>query len=623
MKTNFLLYILLLFYCIDLQGQSIQNVEATQHDKTIVVTYDLTGLKSGQTATISLFCSEDGGNNWGTKLHYVTGDVGQSISAGYGKQIVWQVLDERERLTGSNISFEVRAMLSNSHKNTQLTLNESDSISFIDTISNIDIEMVFVKGGSFTMGCTDEQENDCDDSEKPAHEVTLSDFHIGKYEVTQKQWRTVMGDDPQELYFKDCDNCPVENVSWFEIQEFIKKLNQKTGKNYRLPTEAEWEFAARGGNKSKGYKYSGSNKIDEIAWYENNSQNRTQSVAKKKPNELGLYDMSGNVWEWCSDWIRLYSTENQVNPQGATSGTIRVLRGGGWGNPAEICSVCTRNGSNPDNRGIRSGFRLATSSLANFNIEMVFVKGGSFTMGCTDEQENDCKSNEKPVHKVTLSDFYIGKFEVTVAQFKKFIDETNYSTDAEKGGVSYFWTGTEWEKIAGINWKHDAQGKVRPQSDYDHPVIHISWNDALEYSRWLSRKTGKYYRLPTEAEWEYAARGGTQSIGYKYAGSNNIGEIAWYDDNSSGKTHTVMKKKANEIGIFDMSGNAWEWCSDWFDSYSNSKQHDPQGPSIGAGHVLRGGGWGSNAKICRVSFRYYSSPVFSGNNFSFRLVESL
>jgi formylglycine-generating enzyme required for sulfatase activity len=139
--------------------------------------------------------------------------------------------------------------------------------------------MVFVKGGSFTMGCTDEQENDCDDSEKPAHEVTLSDFHIGKYEVTQKQWRTVMGDDPQELYFKDCDNCPVENVSWFEIQEFIKKLNQKTGKNYRLPTEAEWEFAARGGNKSKGYKYSGSNKIDEIAWYENNSQNRTQSVA--------------------------------------------------------------------------------------------------------------------------------------------------------------------------------------------------------------------------------------------------------------------------------------------------------------------------------------------------------
>jgi formylglycine-generating enzyme required for sulfatase activity len=334
MKTNFLLYILLLFYCIDLQGQSIQNVEATQHDKTIVVTYDLTGLKSGQTATISLFCSEDGGNNWGTKLHYVTGDVGQSISAGYGKQIVWQVLDERERLTGSNISFEVRAMLS--------------------SLNDFGIEMVYVKGGTFQMGS-----NDGESDEKPKHSVTLSDFYIGKYEVTQKQWREIMGNNPSN--FKNCDNCPVENVSWNDVQEFIKKLNQKTGKNYRLPTEAEWEYAARGGAQSRGYKYAGSNNIGEVAWYGDNSSGKTHSVGGKKPNELGIYDMSGNVWEWCNDWYGNYSAGSQRNPQGSSSGASRVLRGGSWNLSAGDCRVSNRGIDNPDGRILGDGFRLAVS----------------------------------------------------------------------------------------------------------------------------------------------------------------------------------------------------------------------------------------------------------------------
>jgi formylglycine-generating enzyme required for sulfatase activity len=334
MKTNFLLYILLLFYCIDLQGQSIQNVEATQHDKTIVVTYDLTGLKSGQTATISLFCSEDGGNNWGTKLHYVTGDVGQSISAGYGKQIVWQVLDERERLTGSNISFEVRAMLS--------------------SLNDFGIEMVYVKGGTFQMGS-----NDGESDEKPKHSVTLSDFYIGKYEVTQKQWREIMGNNPSN--FKNCDNCPVENVSWNDVQEFIKKLNQKTGENYRLPTEAEWEYAARGGAQSRGYKYAGSNNIGEVAWYGDNRSGKTHSVGGKKPNELGIYDMSGNVWEWCNDWYGNYSAGSQRNPQGSSSGASLVLRGGSWNLSAGGCRVSFRYFSFPDYRDFSFGFRLAVS----------------------------------------------------------------------------------------------------------------------------------------------------------------------------------------------------------------------------------------------------------------------
>jgi len=230
-------------------------------------------------------------------------------------------------------------------------------------------QMVFVKGGTFTMGCTSEQ-SDCDDDEKPAHQVTVSDFYIGKYEVTQKQWREIMGNNPS--HFSGCDNCPVENVSWNDIQEFIKKLNQKTGKKYRLPTEAEWEYAARGGVETHGRasdnntpraskKYAGSNNIEEVAWYSSNSGSKTNPVGRKKPNELGIFDMSGNVWEWCSDWYgsNYYKNSPQTNPQGPSSGAIRVLRGGSWSRIAQYCRVSNRSIFTSDFRIGSRGFRLA------------------------------------------------------------------------------------------------------------------------------------------------------------------------------------------------------------------------------------------------------------------------
>jgi formylglycine-generating enzyme required for sulfatase activity len=225
--------------------------------------------------------------------------------------------------------------------------------------SSTEIEMVLVKGGSFTMGCTDEQGDDCDNNEKPAHKVTLSDFYIGKYEVTQAQWKAVMGNNPS--HFSGCDSCPVENVSWNDVQEFIKKLNAKTGLNYRLPTEAEWEYAARGGAKSRGYKYSGSNNVSEVAWYWH-SEEKTHPVGTKKANELGIYDMSGNVWEWCNDWYGAYSSEAQSNPKGAPSGDSRVSRGGRVGGEAQYVRVPCRGGSGPDNRYDYFGFRLVRSS---------------------------------------------------------------------------------------------------------------------------------------------------------------------------------------------------------------------------------------------------------------------
>ena len=220
-----------------------------------------------------------------------------------------------------------------------------------------EIEMVWVSGGTFTMGATSEQGSDAWDDEKPAHSVTLSGYYIGKYEVTQAQWKAVMGNNPS--YFKG-DNLPVENVTWNDVQEFIRKLNQLTGKSYRLPTEAEWEYAARGGSNSSGNKYSGSNNIGSVAWYTENSGSKTHPVGSKSPNELGIYDMSGNVWEWCQDrWAsNYYSSSPQRNPKGPASGSYRVFRGGSWSNDARLCRVSYRSYDSPDCRLDNLGFRL-------------------------------------------------------------------------------------------------------------------------------------------------------------------------------------------------------------------------------------------------------------------------
>lgn len=220
--------------------------------------------------------------------------------------------------------------------------------------------MVKVKGGTFTMGATSEQGEDAYDIEKPAHQVTLSDYYIGKYEVTQELWTAVMGSNPSRFTGM---NHPVDNVSWNDCQQFIDRLKSMTGLLFRLPTEAEWEYAARGGNKSKGYKYSGSNNVKDVAWYEENSGSGTHAVGTKQPNELGIYDMSGNVYEWCSDSYGKYSSSSQSNPTGPTSGSYRMRRGGSWNDDAGYCRVSDRRIMIPSRRGFVSGFRLVAVSL--------------------------------------------------------------------------------------------------------------------------------------------------------------------------------------------------------------------------------------------------------------------
>ncbi len=252
-----------------------------------------------------------------------------------------------------------------------------------DPISSLSYdELVYVEGGTFTMGATSEQGSDFSTDERPTHSVTLSSYYIGKYEVTQQLWEYVMSysgkaadGSNMSAYASDVwlgtnpssssglgNNYPAYFVSHGDVSKFLSRLNKITGGNYRLPTEAEWEYAARGGKYSQGYKYSGSNNIEDVAWYGSNSGDKTHPVGQKQPNELGIYDMSGNVREWCSDWYSssYYSSSPQTNPTGPTSGYNRVRRGGNWGSDALNCRVSLRGSNDPDYRYTNGGFRLAS-----------------------------------------------------------------------------------------------------------------------------------------------------------------------------------------------------------------------------------------------------------------------
>ena len=224
------------------------------------------------------------------------------------------------------------------------------------SVNGVQFTMVDVEGGTFMMGATEEQGDQAFNSEKPAHEVTLSSFSIGETEVTQGLWSAVMGDIPQQQL--SGSEYPVMNISWYDCQTFVSKLSQLTGRTFRLPTEAEWEYAARGGNHSNGFMYAGSNDIDEIAWIDDNCGNQYHEVAMKKANELGLYDMSGNMWEWCQDWYGTYPSEAVVDPTGPETGSYRIFRGGGWLDEARDCRVSRRYNFTPSSTDYSLGLRV-------------------------------------------------------------------------------------------------------------------------------------------------------------------------------------------------------------------------------------------------------------------------
>ena len=525
------------------------------------------------------------------------------------------------------------------------------------TVGDVSFTMVEVEGGTF--------------QSIHSPQVTLSPFAIGQTEVTQALWVAVMGSNPS--YFNGdshpggLDN-PVEQVSWDDCQEFIAKLNEMTGRTFRLPSEAEWEFAARGGNYSHGYKFAGSNDKDEVAWHRNNSGHRTHSVAELLPNELGLYDMSGNVEEYCQDgWGNNYFCTNPLtNPIMPSTDGDHVSCGGSWNYAGSLVSSVPGSTAWPA-RGLRlamgepvydtplslskaeveindglydvvtiaggsglyqvdcdnnevltishkdttirldaievgpatvtvrdlttgeqatvavtvnpSEFVIEKFTVDDVKFAMIKVDGGTFMMGATPEQEDEAADDERPVHEVTLSSYFIGQTDVTLGL---------------------------WIAVTGYN--PISHSIPEQKDDPRFPVIFVSWDDCQEFITKLNEMTGRTFRMPTEAEWEFAARGGNYSHGYKYAGSDNLDDVAWYEGNWNENKNPIVRMKApNELGLYDMSGFMWEWCQDWYGPYGSEPVVNPVGPESGTNRVIRGGSYLS-AYYCRVSCRNSNPP---------------
>lgn len=494
---------------------------------------------------------------------------------------------------------------------------------YSDILDSLLSNSILVKGGTFVMGATEEQNRYSSDDEKPAHEVTLKDFIIGRFEITQKIWKIVMnGENPS--YFKG-ENNPVENISYDDILLFFDRLKELTNKQFRLPTEAEWEYAARQGKNNNSQRFSGDNDIEKIAWYKKNSSNKTHQVGEKKCNSLGIYDLSGNVSEWCSDFISSYSSQPQHSPTGPNKGYQHIVRGGNFDSEKSQCRTSARDFNSQSFSSPKLGFRIViepeslspielaklfayttedeqeqnNTNFVKINsdtlfrkqiidslyLNLVLVHGGLFKMGADKTTDEDADIDESPIHKVKISDFYISKYEITQSLWYAVMD----NNPSENKGWSL-------------------------------PVENVSFEDICDFLEKIKAITGLKYRLPTEAEWEYSAKGGCESDGYIFSGSNNIEEIAWYDKNSNGHSHPVGCKRPNELGIYDLTGNVAEWCSDRMGKFTESDKTNPNGPIFGTKRIRKGGGWFSSKKYCRNTGRYQASPNHKTNDLGFRLV---
>ncbi|HPM81032.1 MAG TPA: SUMF1/EgtB/PvdO family nonheme iron enzyme [Candidatus Anammoximicrobium sp.] len=529
--------------------------------------------------------------------------------------------------------------------------------------NTIGMKLVLIPPGEFQMGSPD-ADADAKSGEKPQHRVRITKaFYLGLYEVTQTEYQQVMGANPS--HFKESgETAPVEKVSWDEAVEFCRKLSalaaeRAAGRVYRLPTEAEWEYACRAGTATRYCFGEGEGDLGEHAWYSGNSGGKTHQVGEKKPNAWGVYDMHGNLSEWCDDWYGDYITLVEDDPTGPTAGSYRVIRGGSWIDGARLCWSAYRSFTTPEYRYTSLGFRVAAvpyessaekpkpppgptlsspktpteepkrefppappaqsppRALAPFGaaeakqhqerwaahlnlqaeitnsvkMKLVLIPPGEFQMGSPDS-DTDAGSDEKPQHRVRITKpFYLGVYEVTQA---------------------------EYQQVMGANPSHFKE------SGETAPVEKVSWDEAVEFCRKLSalaaeQAAGRVYRLPTEAEWEYACRAGTETRYCIGDGEGELGEHAWYSGNSGSKSHRVGEKKPNAWGVYDMHGNVWEWCADYWDgTYDASAVDDPCGPTAGSLRVFRGGSWFDDPGRCRSAFRDRDSPEDRYGTIGFR-----
>ena len=475
--------------------------------------------------------------------------------------------------------------------------------------NSIGMKFVWIPPGNFVMGSPKEEKGR--GSDEIQHKVTLTKgFYMGVYTVTQEQWKEVMGNNPSRFVEK---NLPVDSVSWFGCQEFIKKLREKDKRLYRLPTEAEWEYACRAGTTTPfhfGEKISV--EIANVGRY----RDRTTPVGSFPANAWGLYDMHANVQQWCQDWYGDYPQEDVADPQGPNKGKERVLRGGSWANRGDGCrSACRYDGLLPGVlRADYCGFRLCffeeptikvpdandsqpkndppknfTNSLG---MKFMWIPAGSFVMGSPKEEEG--RGERETEHKVKLSKgFYMGVHLVTQEQ---------------------------WEALMGNN-----PSKFKGEKNL--PVEEVSWDDCQQFIKKLREKDKKLYRLPSESEWEYSCRAGTKTP-FHFGETITTDQANYNGDFTYGegkkgkfreKTTQVGSFPANAWGLHDMHGNVFQWCEDWYADYPQKDVIDPQGPEKGQSRVLRGGSWLDYPGCCRSAFRSWVDPGYRHGSVGFRL----
>jgi formylglycine-generating enzyme required for sulfatase activity/tRNA A-37 threonylcarbamoyl transferase component Bud32 len=522
-------------------------------------------------------------------------------------------------------------------------------------VNSLGMKMVPIQPGQFWMGSPKgEPGRNTDESE---HVIVLTKpFFIGMHEVTVGQFAAFVKDtghltdaeksgegayrlmengkwaqEPKTTWrnpgFAQTDDHPVTCVSRNDAQAFCFWLTGKEGKKYVLPTEAQWEYCCRAGSRSRFSFGDDEGELDAHGWFAGNSAHTTYPVGQKKPNAWGLFDMHGNVQEWCDDW---YASNYYVNspredprcPRGLPPPPMSVIRGGGWWQAAEDCrSACRKRQAPPNKSATNVGFRVAmgpqfiTTSAAT-GMTLRLIHGGKFPIGSPGNEFE--RRNDEALHEVHLRPFWIGRHEVTVGQFKLFVSETGYRTDAEKTGEGSdrFISAKQWKRDPAINWRSPGFA----QTD-DHPAVCVSWNDAMAFCDWLSKKEGKRYSLPTEAQWEFCCRSGRRTRFFAGNDEKALDRHGWYEKNAEMKSHPVGQKKPNNWDLYDMHGDAWEWCSDWYAPAYGRTYLDPPGPTDGTARVLRGGGWASPARICRSAMRVPHEPSQRNSNIGFRVVQ--
>jgi len=570
------------------------------------------------------------------KAKEVQQTIAKSINKGVEK-VAESKAKEVQQTIAKSINKGVEKVAESKAKSSQQVATKSikrEVEEFEDLANGIKLEMVLIPAGKFLLGSPKDEKDRSPDEDQ--HEVTITKpFYMGKYEVTQEQWESVMGGNPSR---DKGAKLPVTNVSWDDCQDFIKKLNAKGKGGYRLPTEAEWEYACRAGTKT-AYSF-GDSITPQNANCGMSKIGKPVAVGSYIANAFGLYDMHGNVWEWCEDWYGAYPKGPITDPKGPVSGERPMVRGGGFEVSPWSSRSAARNRCPPERLFDYFGFRLVrtigaesvTKPLENkpevvmpvvelkglletpfteikakssqqtiaksinrgveesddlgngIKFEMALIPSGKFMMG-SPKREKDRDIDEDQHEVIITKPFYMGKYEVTQEQ---------------------------WESVMGKNPSNTKGAKL--------PVTNVSWDDCQEFIKKLNAKTKGGYRLPTEAEWEYSCRAGTTTaycFGDTITPKNaNNAESKFY------KPVVVGSYKANAFGLYDMHGNAWEWCEDRYGGYAKGAAIDPKGADSGERRVLRGGSFNVSARTTRSANRGSDPPGLRVNNFGFRLVRT-